>query len=258
MSSCARILYNTDIFDAATITASTYIGDLTAANIVNDLLGWAWRSTSTTAWVKFNLGQARLLTQVSLFGCNFTALAYVYVQANATDVWTSPSYSAAVPVVVNSDGVALRQLTLFLSQTYQWWRISITDTTNTAGYLQIGRVKAGQFYEFPRNMSDGFGITKTDPSEGIERPGTLTQWRQRTPYRRAELSFAHLGATQAAKMNAIVDKVGRHKPLVLCLDPDADPTGLSLYCRLTSPLYTVYELVNVYTQGNLVFEEITE
>lgn len=254
-----RLLYNSATWDAATVASSSETGDLVDNNVADNRIGKVWRSTGVASeYLKFSLSGAAQFTCFGVFAANFTAAATVTLEANATDVWTSPSYSQALTIATDSDGNVLPRIVLFLDQTYRYWRLTMADPTNTAGYLQIGRVIAGLYYEPPRNVSDGFAVETIDPSEGTARPGSLAVFRRHMLYRRASVDFSYATQTQADKLAAAFAYVGNRWPVVLALDPTNRPSTDSLYCRLTSPLRTVHAMTGQYNQGTLVFEEISQ
>jgi len=262
-----RLLYNSDTWDAGTVWASAETGDLVLSNVQDDQIGKVWQAplysggwlSPTATW---DLGAPTAITCLGIFNHNLTASATIRLQANATNSWTSPSYSVYMTdtqaISADADSVALPRYVFFLNQTYRWWRLTFSDTGNPDQYLQIGRIKAGAYYELTRNMNDGFSMQHVDPSEGRPAGGQFTPFRVRNRYRRCSLDFDLVDNTQRRKIEAVFSRVGNHKPLVVCVDPDTYPSEQSMYCRLTTPLSTVYDVVNVYSQGTLVFEEITE
>ena len=110
MASNARILYNMDTWDAATITGSSQANtDLVPANVVHDHVSKMWRTTGKASEnIVFDLGTATNITVFSMFTFNLTASATVTLQANASDSWGSPSYSQALTIATDADGNVLR------------------------------------------------------------------------------------------------------------------------------------------------------
>jgi len=256
-----RLLYDSDTWDAATVTSSTELGSQPATNVLTDYIGAPWRSTGDAAeWIKFDLGSAVEITQVSLFGLNLTSAATVTLEAHTSDTWAAPDMSEVIPMATNADSVVFPRLMVFLSadNTKRWWRITIADAANPDGRIVMGRVKGGAYYEVARNMDEKFYIQDADPSEGGQLPGTLAPIRKRTRYRILTATFTHIVTTQRRKMEAIFTKVGNNTPLVVCYDPDSGVSEYGMFCRLLTPLRTAYNLTNDHSQGALVFEEITE
>ncbi len=256
----ARILYNLDAWDAATITGSSQANtDLAAANVVHDHVSKPWRTTGKASEnIVFDLGSAKQITMFSMFVFNLTSSATVTLQANASNSWGSPSYSQALTMATNADSEVIQRLVYFLNQTYRYWRVTFADAGNADSYLQIGRIAAGTYYEAVRNIGQSFSINMIDPSEGEKAPGRQTFFRARKRFRRANIAFQLQNQTQTDKLSAVMEKVGNSKPLVLSLDPTSRPTKDSMYCYLSTPLSQTHQFIGQYSTAMLVFEEKTE
>lgn len=260
-----RIGYNWDTFDASTITSSSEASsDLADDNVVHDHVGKPWRTSSDNGeWIAFDLGGATQIKTVGIFNHNLSASATVTLEADSAATFDSdsgsPEYSQALTIATDADGNPHKRIVYFLDQTYRYWRISISDyPTNTDGYIQIGRIVMGTYYEPDRNMREGFSVAMADPSEGQNKPGTHTFWRTKTRFRRATVAFEYMGRTQKDKLEAIFLKAGNSEPLLLALDPSAYPSEDSMYCYLVTPLSLANQLVDQYGTAQLVFEEKTE
>ena len=256
----ARILYNMDTWDGATITGSSQANaDLVPANVVHDHVSKMWRTTGKASEnIVFDLGSATKITVFSMFTFNLTASATVTLQANASNSWGSPSYSQALTIATNADGTVLQRIVYFLDQTYRYWRVTFADSGNAASYLQIGRIAAGEYYELTRNINQNFNITMFDPSEGDRVPGRQTFFRNRNRYRRATVRYNLQSQTQTDKLSAIMEKTGNSRPLVLALDPTDRPSKDSMYCYLETPLSQAHQFIGNYSTASLVYEEKTE
>ena len=88
----ARILYNMDTWDGATITGSSQANtDLVPGNVVHDHVSKMWRTTGKASEnIVFDLGTATKITVFSMFTFNLTASATVTLQANASNSWGRP------------------------------------------------------------------------------------------------------------------------------------------------------------------------
>lgn len=256
----ARIVYNFDAWDGATITSSSEAStDLADDNVVHDFVSLPWRTTGDTSeWVKFDLGSATAITCVGIFAHNLTSAATVTLQANASDSWGSPSYSQVLPVATDADGVVVPHIVYYLSQNYRWWRVTFADAANTDTYIQVGVIRGGAYYEVSRNYNSALPVQYIDPSEGAVTPGRQDHKRQRSRYRRATLGFTLQDRTQADKLRAIVTKIGTSKPCILGLDATNYPTAESMYCYMRTPLSLAHRFNQLWDTGSLVFEEVTE
>ena len=99
-----------------------------------------WMSTGVTAeTLVIDLGSAQTATAFILMGHNLTDSATLYLQANSSDSWVTPPYSQAVTIAPTCS--------LYLSEEYRYWRISIADATNTDGYIRIDEIYLGTYVE---------------------------------------------------------------------------------------------------------------
>ena len=254
-----RILYNSDTWDAGTITSSSETGDLIDDNVVNDLVAKPWRATGDAAeWIKFDLGGATDITCIGLFGGNWTSAATITLEGHATDSWGAPTYSQVLTVETDEDSVVIGNIVLFLSEQFRWWRITFADGANPDGYIEVGRIKAGEFYEPARSYSEGWNFIPVDPSEGDEKPGVVAIWRTRAQFRQVAVRFRFMTETQFKKFWTIYRKVGRRVPIILALKPTAEPTLYSIYCTFRGQLPLANQLVDWYQATHLVFEEKVE
>ena len=129
----------TNYADSAVVSASSEATALPAANVQSMWRSKPWRSTGCASeWIKFDLGAAKNILAVILTGHNLTSAATVHVQANASDVWTSPSVDVVIPW-------SARDLVYLwtANQSYQWWRITFADAANPDGFISLGRAYVG-------------------------------------------------------------------------------------------------------------------
>lgn len=260
-----RLAYNFDTWDAATISSSSEASsDLADDNLVHDHVGKPWRSsTDNNEYAVFDLGVATNIKMIGIFKHNLSASATVTLDADSAATFDSdggnPEYTQALTIATDADGNPLPRIVYFLNQTYRYWRITFSDyTTNPDGYIQVGRIVGGDYYQPTRSIDEGYSISLADPSEGGNKPGTHTFWRKKNKFRRAVVSFAYMDRTQLEKMQAIFDKVGLSEPVVLCLDYEDYPSKDSLYCYLVTPLSILNQFLQQYRIAQLVFEEKTE
>lgn len=109
-------------------------------------------------WIKFSYTSTGIIDvdTIGIFGNNFTSDATVKIQANATDVWTSPSIDQALTYSKDDKksldlgrDVGVWSYEFSSTQSYQYWRIYIDDSTNPDGYLQMGFVFLDESVTFP-------------------------------------------------------------------------------------------------------------
>lgn len=173
--------------DSATVSASSQVASLPAANVQHFWKSKPWRATGCTSeWLKLNLGSAQSILAVILTGHNLTSGATVHFQANATDVWTSPSVDATVPWSAR-DLVYLWNA----AQSYQWWRITIADASNPDGFVQAGRVYIGPAPSPDRNFTS-YKRTVVDPTVISPSTDGAESFEDKTPYYVFTFEFARV------------------------------------------------------------------
>ena len=255
-----RILYNSDTWDAASVSGSTGVGDLGSDNVLNDYVGRPAAFAGGSGSLVFDLGSATTITCFGIFEHNFTAGTTVVLMAHTSNTWTSPDLTTSIAIATDADSQLLKSCVVFPSayagyNNRRWW--NLTWSGSTIFPVTIGRIKAGAYYELPRNPNDGFAFSFADASEGAPVAGTLVAFREQPIYRQLAVDFSLVDTTQRRKFEAIFRKVGNHKPVVVCVEPDTYPSEQSMYCRLITPMNVVYDVINYHSAGTLVFEEIT-
>jgi hypothetical protein len=193
------------------------------------------------------MGTATKITMLAVFGHNLTSVATVTLQANATDSWGAPSFSMALTWHA-------RCIAAFINQTYRWWRITIEDGSNPAGYVEIGRVCAGEYYEPGVNVNQEIVKKLVDPSYKQESEGRQGYAIEKEPYRTIEVYFSGIDRTQQNELETMFRAVRRTRPLVFALDPDNYPGEDTIYCEMTSDLSEALAALG-YGDVTLNFEE---
>lgn len=181
----AIIAYGNQI-DTATLSGGSWLSTLPLANLQDRRLGKLARTTDdATASTKFDLdfGGPRLLRVVGLIGHNFSPDALYRIRLStvadfATTVadsgwtavwpvaypfgtlpWGSPSWwtgSYSAEDVASYDASTVYVAATTVSARYM--RVEIDDTTNAAGYVEFGRLFAGDGWQPIRNMVYGAGV----------------------------------------------------------------------------------------------------
>ena len=243
----ARFLH-TMKFDTATITSSSEVTGLPDDNAVQAFVARVWRTTGDTAeWIKFDLGSAKKITMVAIFGHNLTSGATVTIEAHTSDSWTTPAYSATITWHAQA-------LVKFLDQTYRWWRITFADAANTDGYIEIGRICAGEYVEPDVNVSEDVTRTVADPSNAEEAEGRQGWYYEKPQYRTMAVKFTGIARAQQDQLETMFEEVGNTRPLVFALDPDNYPADDTIYCVLKTPLAVALGALG-YGDVGLTFEE---
>jgi len=204
------------------ITFNSETTDYEADKTQHYWLEKAYRSTGVVAeWLKRRLQVAPRLG-VNAFiidNHNFTNAATLRIQGNNVDAWGAPTVNVLLPI---TSGMVV----CFWNQTqyYNYWRTTIADAGNPAGYLQAGRIFLGLYTTLSRSFDTVHPITYSDPS--IK---NLSDTRQvssviKSKYKAWEYDFTRINASDMAIFQTVWDTIGRFKPYYICEDPDARST----------------------------------
>ncbi|MCP3682363.1 MAG: hypothetical protein GY861_06695, partial [bacterium] len=142
----------------ATITASSENPDylFSTALIDNRLSRVGQTLNDGSQWVKFVYSGAVDVDTVAVLGNNFTSSATVKIQANATDVWTSPTVDQSLTYTKDNRrstelgrDVGVWSYQFSTTQSYRYWRLTVDDGSNLDTYIEIGFVFMDENTTFP-------------------------------------------------------------------------------------------------------------
>ncbi|HOD97826.1 MAG TPA: hypothetical protein PLT63_03530 [Syntrophales bacterium] len=122
-----------------------------------------------------DMGSDQSVLVVVIFDHNFTSGAAISISGDSASTFDSgiggaPEYSESI--VWNEDGIVHYMTT---PSTYRYWRLSVEDTSNSDGYIEIGELLIGSYAELSRNYnyefsrSQGFIFTQNETAMGIRR-----------------------------------------------------------------------------------------
>ena len=94
-----------------------------------------------------DLETAKAITGLVIYDHNISVDATITLQGNASDSWGAPSFEEVV--TYNAD----KLLFYIDSETYRYWRVVISDETNSDSYIQIGELFLGEYFEPVSNFS---------------------------------------------------------------------------------------------------------
>ena len=194
-----------------TVTASSAVTSLPAANITNPWRTKVWRATGKSdEYVQFTLPSAQPVTQVAIFNHNLTSAATVTILA-ATNSSFSPTAVTTSGLTYNS-GVLLHHFAT--TQSYQYWRIRVQDSGNSNN-VELGFAFLGTHVDF--DYRPGFSLKPIHPAI-VKR-----SWdNQKTTYQKSQyraVGFNIGDAQDISKLDNIIDTIGYGKNFVLILDP---------------------------------------
>lgn len=250
---------NSNYIDNATITSSSEATSLPDDNVNDPLRTKVWRATGDTSeWIKFDLGSAQAVDLCCIFNHNFSASATVVLEGNSSDSWGTPAYQETFEyhsgVLILSGGVAAHNL----PATYQFWRITIADPTNSDGYVEAGIIYIGSVFEFQRDWQQDFQIQPYDPSQIARSYDRQKSVDIRTEY--DVLGWTIDGITEYVETRTLLRTVGIHTDVPLVLDDNDKTLADGLHELTYWGSFQSFGAVNPYKQlfnFDLAFEEAT-
>ena len=235
--------------DSAVLSGGTWAATLPRLNLQNRLLGKVARSTlATLASTQFDMDVVTIKATkiLSLVNHNFSLAAKVRIRGSDVPDFTTSIYDSGFlpvwPAVYASTEVDWEEDSFWAGQytdeqragytaayihvmsttvRARYWRVEIDDTSNTAGYVQIGRVFIGAAWQPTINMAYGAPIgweTKTAVQESL---GGAEYFQRRTPYRVQNIQLDHLTINEAlGNAFEIQRRAGIDGEVLWVFDPD--------------------------------------
>lgn len=231
-------LNRVDAEHGGVVTAGAALAGLPAANLQDRQISRVARIpsvSSASTWWQVDFGQNRIVDIVALLAHNLTQAATWRVRLSLASDMSSPLYDSGtvdawppvggfgnLPWGVFSWGNELssNELAFYSGQSFailpdsvtaRYLRVDIVDTSNTAGYIEAGRLVAGPAWFPSRNLLYGWSIGWQDDSTVDKSLGGQTFVDQKPLYR--VLRFALTGIEEAELMSNSFDFLQRRKGL---------------------------------------------
>ncbi len=168
--------------DAATLSGGSWSAGSPLNNVKTDKLFEVARSTDATlASTKFicDLGAAQAIESAILGPTNLDKDYKVRVKGAPTNAFSSGFDSGwSTPTLTASDIDVERGVNVVVmfaaAQSYRWWQIELDNTTNVAGYVQIGKLFLPQLLKPSINYAPGSnGLSWEDNTRRVETLGKV-------------------------------------------------------------------------------------
>lgn len=218
----------------------------------------------SSEWVKWDFGISTNPTSFILIGprnspIKISPTAVLKLQGNETNVWDDPSFETTL--TYDDEVISLFNEDGFHTEALRYWRLYIEDKSNGNGYVEIGSLFLGIYFQATRGAIS-FPLTGnyvdrslTSFSEGGQ---TFSDVRQKTEI----LSFEWRLLTKSEKeeIDDIFNNNGISYPFFVQLDPDlAFSSRSAKYIRFvkfdSAPVY-ILETANNYTCQMVLREEL--
>lgn len=233
-----RLIYD-NVASSATLTTSSTAGLLVASNMLTDVKSAVHRSTGTSVSYTLTWAANQAVGGVALPATNLTSTATIRVQlysdtagtvqiADSGTVSACPStqlglfgWGSNINANAFAHGGASKTAVWFSTQlnTVRRCVITLTDTSNPAGYIDCARLVLGPYWEAPYNPKYGAtagtqDLTKVDRSEAGDQ---LTV--RGSQFQTMNLDLALLTEPKRAELAKIIRSIGSHRSVFLSLLP---------------------------------------
>lgn len=211
--------------DAATLSGGSWLAALPLSNLKNRIIGKVARSsTDATADTKLDIDLAaeKNIRVLSLTNHNCSLDARFRIRGSAVSNFATSVYDSGWgdvwPVVYGPDDLDWEDNTWWVGKytdeqragytaalihilpantLARYWRIEIDDTTNAAGYVQVGRLFIGPAWQPTLNMSYGASVGWETDTEVQKALGGAEYFQRRTPYRVQKLVLGAMDGNEA-------------------------------------------------------------
>lgn len=235
--------------DAATLSGGAWAATLPRANLQNRTLGKVARSSdATTASTQFDadLGAAKTIRMLALVNHNCSLAAQVRVRGASDAAFTAQVYDSGWadvwPTVYPSGSLDWEEdnwwggkytdeqragytatcvHVLAANALARYWRVEISDTSNAAGYVQIGRIFIGPAWQVKNNPSYGAAIGWQTDTQAQRALGGAEYFQWRTPYRVDSFTLEHMSVDEGlANAFEIQRRAGIDAEVLWVFDPN--------------------------------------
>jgi hypothetical protein len=237
---------------------STAAGDHDKVNLTTSPLRQTWRSTDTTNQeIVIQANDTTVTPDIfAILNHNLTEDAVVTLQCAYTNDFSAPALT--VPFIWNEKHMAIVQ---DLGQAYSYYKIKIIDPGNPCGFVEIGRIVAGQTFAFTNNedIDDGISISTDDLASTMQTEGFFRASNERVKLETLQVKFPKLSSRNGEDTNykgliKMMRFVGTTQPFLTVVDPN-EPYFSLMWGQLKMIPGRMYS-INRYTDFNMSIEEV--
>lgn len=250
--------------DEGTITSTpSAVATLPNANLQAPQIAKRARWTGTSVALVCDLGRNRVIAGVLLLGHNLTTAATWRVEISADAGFTSTAYDSNSDAAFDNyvwprtetfgaqpwaeftfDGRRITEdgnnaLGLFSAVSGRYIRITVTDTENTDGYLQAGRLIVDSPWRPSVHIQPEFSIRWQDNLTATRSRGGQVWLNRQSKWRVLSVNLANLPKDEMLGQGYEMDRArGQSSEIVFVVDPDDTKHRhrLTVYGRIVSDL----------------------
>jgi hypothetical protein len=207
-----RISYNNylDTLTSTAITVLTVATNYPFTNAQDQRLSQQYRTTAVTSQtIILDLGIAKSISTAAIISHNFTSNVSVTIEGNTTNSWPG----ATSKTIIYNAGMMVN---FFTPVSYEWWRFTINDTTNTNGYLSLGRLWLGDYLTIDPSSLVDFKVTKKRSDRVIHGRGQQKFSSIGSTWKEFNLSFPPTEYAMIDSISLMYDTIGNHSSCIFC------------------------------------------
>ncbi|MCD6451258.1 MAG: hypothetical protein J7L64_02665 [Acidobacteria bacterium] len=253
MASRIRYLWQNLIdLTGTNLTASSEVSTLPVANLRHPFRTLVWRTTGCAEeYVVVDFGSPYSVKAVSFINHNLTSNAVIKLQANSSDSWDNPPFETTL--TPHKETI----IKCFDAQNYRYWRLWIQDSGNPSGYIEIGRLYLGSYFEPSRNFVYGWEYRIIDPSRIDASEGGQEFADIEDNYRVIYVAFGAGMITEEDKeeYERMLAYCGRSRDLFIALDYENHPNDWTFYGKFVNTDFSFKNSVGEFYEAGFEFKE---
>lgn len=192
---------------------------------------------------------------------NLSPDVVIHFQANATNSWGSPSVNVTLDLSdfiddTNYTGTDELFNKIFLrlingattTFSYDFIRITFSDSTNTDGYLRIGILSVGPVGG-EQNFTYGYSHNVTTDDMAVESSTSDMYGRPGKAYPQVQFGFSYVGMDMLARLRRWIENGGYQKERWVALSPNGSEGATFTYYGRIVELTAITEVLKDNTRG---------
>lgn len=203
--------------------------------------------------ITIDLDTPQEVSTLIIYDHNITATGTITLKADTTSSgWDDFTES----ITYNDD-----KIVHYLSspQTFQYWRLEITDTANPDGYIEISELYLGSYYEPDHNFKHGYGQDSKSITTKNKTAYGIIKKRFYNIQRKLKYNFPYLTDTEIDNVETILDFItDRHTGIIkpIYWNEDSSTPNDTLLVMLDNFSYKV--VFNNVNTASITLEEVLQ
>lgn len=247
------IIASPHLSDAATISGSEAVGDMSLLNLKAKNLYKKYRTTNLSAQINIDLGSAQSIDFAAIVCHNATAAGKVTIKAGSTSAVSD--YNSSALDLITGDDLGFEKnafASKFSSQNYRYWRFDFSDGSNPDSYLEMGRIYLSNAFQPSKNASWGLSEGYADDSRTRKTVAGGLSSVNRDPYKTASFQLDFGTAAEMYLQAREIDRLrGLSKDIIFI--PDIADTAYFqerfIYGKMTSMPPVILDFYNIYRKA---------